>query len=71
MASSVTITATTGPGETVTALVISNVADVNFDLARHELDVVDVNGIIKEFDLGAVGTVTFSISGHNYTITIS
>lgn len=67
----VTITAKTGPGLTVTTLVINNVSDINFDLIKRELDVIDTNGIIKEFDIDAITTITMTVSSKNYTVTIS
>lgn len=67
---SVTITAKTGPGSQVTALVIQNVTNLNFDLAGENLQVFKGSSF-STYDLSDIATVTFSISGHNYTVTVS
>lgn len=67
---SVTITATTGPGDTVTAAVFTNVSSIVFDLAANMIRLV-TNGINKEFAYDAVATVTYTISGETATITIA
>lgn len=66
----VTITSTTGPGLTVTSMVLTNVSDIRFDLSKNMIYVVS-NGIIKEFAYNAVATVTFTISGVTATIAVS
>ena len=71
MASSVTITADTGPAVQNTSIVLSDVKAVHFDLVARALQVNQSAGVIKEYDLVGVTTVTFSISGADYTITIS
>lgn len=75
MPSQVTVTAKTGPGLQNTAVVLPNVTNINFDLIAREVQVLhkDPSGEPqdKEYDLVGVTTVTFSISGANYTITIS
>ncbi|MGI0013626.1 MAG: hypothetical protein ACREBU_09325 [Nitrososphaera sp.] len=75
MASQLTVTAKTGPDRQNTALVLPNVTSLNFDLDERVLMVFhkDTNGTPqdKEYDLSSVTTVTFSISGANYTVTVS
>lgn len=70
MPSQLTVTAKTGPGFTNTALVLTNVSEIKFDLVRKVATVVS-EGQIKEYDLYGVTTVTFTISGANYTMVIS
>jgi len=70
MASTVTITAKIGPAIQVTSLVLTGVTSVNWDLDKRVLE-INCGGVIKIYDLVGVTTVTFSISGANYTITVS
>lgn len=69
--SQVTITAKTGPAQQVTSFVLTNVTNINFDLANRELDVITSDGIIHEYDLVGVTAVTYTISGSTYTIVVS
>lgn len=72
--SQVTVTAKTGPGIQNTAIVLGDVTNINFDLARRVVQVFQTpnsGGNIKEYDLVGVTTVTFSISGSTYTMVIS
>ena len=73
MASQVTVTAKTGPAKQNTAIVLGNVTNINFDLARRVVQVFQstTSGNVKEYDLAGVTTVTFTISGVNYTMVIS
>lgn len=73
MASQVTVTAKTGPALQATAMVLGDVQNINFDLARRVVQVFQpvLNTQPKEFDLTGVTTITFSISGANYTMVIS
>jgi hypothetical protein len=61
----VTVTAKTGPDRTNTALVVSNVQAVNFDLMQPSLQIQTVTATgdnIKEYDLTGVTTVTCSVT---------
>lgn len=71
MASTVTVTAKTGPALQVTTLALQNVKSIQFDLERSVLYVKGDGPNTKEYDLSTVTTVTFSISGVNYTVTVS
>lgn len=69
-----TVTANTGPGRAVTAAVIPLVRNIDFQLVDKRLFIeteVGVGDNIKEFDLSTVTTVTFAISGGNYTVTVA
>lgn len=72
MASQLTVTAKTGPAVQNTALVLSDVTNINFDLVGRVVQVFqNSTGKIKEYDLVGVTTVTFTISGSSYTMVIS
>lgn len=72
MPSSVTVTAKSGPAIQATAIVLTNATEVKFDLERGMLFVSQSSKPnINEFALSSVTAVTFSISGANYTITVS
>jgi hypothetical protein len=74
MPNSVTITGNLGPGNTVTALVFSDVTSVNFDFVARTVAITDkATGTPKTvyFEYANIATVTFSISGANTTVTIS
>lgn len=69
----VTVTGKTGPDRTVTAAVIPNVLGIDFQLSDKRCFVTTENAAgdnIKEFDL-TFTTVTFSITGGNYTVTLA
>jgi len=70
--SQITVTGKTGPAQTVTSLVISNVLIVDFALApKSVLTVQDTSGKIREYDLAATTTITFTISAGVGTIVLS
>lgn len=74
MASQVTVTAKTGPAQQVTAQVLGDVQRMDFDLRANVLFVHQSPSSerqIKEFDLNSVATVTFTVSGRNYTMVVS
>ena len=69
-----TVTAQTGPGRQVTALVLNDVQGIDFQLDSKRLfvQVPTTSGDnIKEFDLGTVTTVTVAINAGNWTVTIA
>lgn len=72
MASQVTVTSKTGPAQTVTALVLSDVVSMNFDLVRDILQVTQV-GVAnpKEFDISVTTTITDAVSSGNHTWVVS
>lgn len=73
MPSTATITAKTGPAVQNTAIVVNNVLGYEVDLVGRWLQVrtSDQPNRILEYDLVGVTTFTTSISGANYTLTIS
>jgi len=69
-----TVTAQTGPGRQLTAVTIPNVIGIDFQLNDRRLFIATEQGVgdnIKEFDLSTITTVTFSIAGGNYSVTVS
>jgi hypothetical protein len=73
MPSQATVTAKTGPAIQATALVINNVLGYEVDLVGRwlQLRTSDQPNRVLEYDLAGVTTFTTSISGSNYTLTIS
>ena len=73
MPSQLTITAKSGPAVQSTAVVINNVLGYVVDLVGRSLQVrtSDQPNRVLEYDLVGVTTFTTSISGANYTLTIS
>jgi hypothetical protein len=72
MPSTVTVTARSGPNQLTTAGAFPNVSQITFDLDARVLRFAQGGNFpVKEFDLSTVTTTTFSISGANYTITVS
>ena len=70
----VTVTAKTGPDRTNTALVHTGVLKMNFDLNNKILQVYTENQAgnqIKEYELGAVTTVTCSVTTGNWAFVLS
>lgn len=71
MPSQVTITAKTGPGQTVTSLVLTGVTEMNYQtFPRSLLKVVHDKGQ-SEFDIQAQTTWTITLSGGNVTVVVS
>ena len=70
MPSTATVTGKIGPGLTATAVVLPDVSEVRFNIGAQVL-VVTSGGVQKTFDLYTIATVTYSISSHNVTLTVS
>ncbi len=74
--SQVTVTADYGPGLDVTAIVIPNVVEINYDLDQ---PIVSITYIpdgqtarkIRTFDLTGITTVTTTVGAAGYTVVIS
>lgn len=72
MPSQVTVTAKTGPAVQNTAIVVTNIAEINFDLANRVVHIRKTDSLTwQDFDLVGVTTTTFSWSGANATMVIS
>jgi hypothetical protein len=72
MANTATLTGNTGPGGTVTGLLLGDVSSIKFDFRAGMISVI-YGDVDKEFNLSYTGvtTVTFSISGVSTTVTVS
>jgi hypothetical protein len=74
MPSTATITGKVGPGSTITAQVFNNVTFFSVKTTEEvlEIDYTDANGPRKsQVDISAATTITCTVSGANYTLTIS
>ena len=67
----VTVTAAAGPGRTLTSGTFTGVTDVDFQLGHNTFTLTDSTGLIKTFDWQSIATVTFTVSGHNGTVSIT
>lgn len=70
----ITVTAKTGPDRQVTAVVLPNVTNVNFDLNDKVLQINQDNqssNQIKEYELASVTTVTCTVTSGNYAFVVS
>lgn len=72
MPSTATVTSKIGPGVTVTAQVLQNVVRVNYDLVGDTVEITQSDPVkVTQYDLAATTTVTMTVSGGNWTVTIS
>jgi len=74
MPSVATITGKVGPGGTLTTQVFNNVTFFSIDTTNEVLEIVfsDANGPRRiQIDIGADTTITCTVSGNTYTLTIS
>jgi len=73
MASKVTVTAKTGPGLTASANSIKNVTGYTVDLVRKVMFVTTSDHPSRqvEYDINGVTTFTTTITGSDYTLTLS
>lgn len=69
--SQATVTAQVGPGLTATALVLTGIIDIDFDLVGEVLSVTLSNGQIRQFALTGSNTITLTASSGTYTLTIA
>jgi len=70
MAGTATVTAKYGPAKTATATVLRNVSFFSVATDSEMLTVVS-GGKTVEYDIGAATTITCTVSGSTYTLTIS
>jgi len=74
MPSTATVTGKVGPGATLTAYVFNNVTFFSVDTVNEVLDLMFNNGSgaeRRQIDISAATTITCTVSGNNYTLTIS
>jgi hypothetical protein len=68
----VTVTSTTGPGQSVTAQVFRDVVNVEVDFNRNVIKLTRSGSAgIQYFDFSAIATVTFTVSGGISTLAFS
>ncbi len=68
----VTVTSTTGPGQSVTAQKFTDVNDIEFDFLHNVIKVTRAGGGSTQiYDFSAILTVTFTITGGVSTLVIS
>lgn len=70
MPNTATVTGVIGPAMTVTSLVLTNVTDIDFNLAAQTVTITCDQGK-PCFDLYGTTTVTYSVSSHIATVAIS
>lgn len=70
MASSATITAKVGPGNTVTALALSNVTEIKLNCESKVLT-ISQGSTVNEFDVNASSTYTLTVSSGNFSLTVT
>ena len=74
MPGTATITGKVGPGATLTATVFNNVTFFSVDTNNEILDIMFNNGSgaeRRQIDISADTTITCTVSGNSYTLTIS
>lgn len=75
MADTVTVTGKSGPDQTVTAVVITDVTKIEIDTVNSVLSITGVIGSMQpsvhEFDIRSQNTVTVTKSGLNWTVVVS
>lgn len=70
MANTATITAKIGPAVQETSVVYQNVTRLDYNLAGLSLGIYQ-GSIVSYIDLSGVTTITTSVSGTTFTVTIS
>ncbi len=68
---SATITAPVGAGLIATAITLSNIRKIEFDILKEMLYVTQADGRVVEFAYGTIATVTYVIASKVATITVS
>ena len=74
MAGTATVTGKIGPERTITAMVHNNVRFFSIDTDNEVLELVYNNGSgerRQQIDVSAATTITCTVSGNTYTLTIS
>ncbi len=66
-----TVTGKIGPGVTLTAQVIPNLASYTFDTQAKILTIVQQSGVITQIDVSAATTFTDVITAGSHAITVS
>lgn len=67
---SLTITGTTGAGESLTAVVFTNITELNVDVVNQIVS-FNQNGVNRQVAVGTTLTVTVTVSSGNWAVTIA
>lgn len=70
MPGTATVTGKVGAGLTVTSLVLTDLTSFSIETAPEILTVV-ANGKTQQYDIAAATTITCTVSGNTYTLTVS
>lgn len=71
LTATVTITGVVGPGDSVSATKLTSVTSWNVDCINNTLTVFYGNNQVQAFDISAETTLTWTVSGNTYTLTIA
>lgn len=71
MPSTVTVTGKTGPGLTMTAQPFTGVTSFTIDTDKEVLHITGPGGVVTDVDIAAATTITCTVSGNTYVLTIS
>ena len=71
MALTTTVTGSVGPGETVTAQVLTNVVDFTFNPTTKVLTVRKSGERFTDYDISTATTFTWTLTAGLYSLTIS
>ena len=71
MASTFTIDGAAGPGIEFQAQVFNNVEKFEMDPGKQLLYLTVENGAVRSIDISTAATITVTVSGRNYTVTIA
>ena len=67
----VTITSTTGPGQSVTAAKFTDIVSISVDFGGNKIRLQGSGGLLQYFDYSAMATLTWTITAGNTVIVIS
>ena len=71
MPATVTVTGTSGPGLTVSAVVFTNVTSFQIDTVNNMLNMIQGSVPLPGISVAAAATVTATKAGNTWTLTIS
>jgi len=71
MAATVTVTGTTGPGKALTAQVFTDVESFTFVNGKELLVLNRAGGVTTYIDISTQTTITLTVSGTLYTLTVA
>ncbi len=71
MADQITVTAKIGEAVQATTTVITDLLSVNFDVKSQVLRITKLNGVVIDYDLNGIATVTYTVASHVATIAVS